>query len=45
LEDGQFESIVRLIESQMDLSMARLLATQAEDERVQDPSDDDGESS
>ncbi len=39
LSEGQFESIVRLIESQMDLSMARLLATQADDELVDSPDD------
>ncbi len=41
LSEDQFESIVRLIESQMDLSMERLLATQADDERVHEPGDDD----
>lgn len=39
LSEDQFESIVRLIESQMDLSMARLLATQADDELIDDPDD------
>ncbi len=41
ISEDQFESIVRLIESQMDLSMARLLATQADDERVHKPGNDD----
>lgn len=41
LSEDQFESIVRLIESQMDLSMARLLATQADDELVDTPDDNE----
>lgn len=41
LSEDQFSSIVRLIESQMDLSMERLLATAADDERVHTPGDDD----
>jgi len=34
ISDDQFQSIVRLIESQMDLSMDRLLATAADDDDV-----------
>ena len=41
LSEDQFESIVRLIESQMDLSMERLLATASDDERVHTPGEDD----
>lgn len=45
ISDSQFGSIVRLIESQMNLSMERLLATAHGDELVEDsdppPSDDD----
>lgn len=35
ISDTQFESIVRLIESQMDLSIERLLATQDVDEKLE----------
>ncbi len=48
ISDSQFQSIVRLIESQMDLSMERLLATAHGDESIEvegdetpPPSDDD----
>ncbi len=40
ISDDQFQSIVRLVESQMDLSMERLLATAADDEVVDSPGDD-----
>lgn len=38
ISESQFHSIVRLIESQMDLSMERLLATADGDEKIEDES-------
>jgi RNA polymerase sigma-70 factor (ECF subfamily) len=40
ISESQFQSIVRLIESQMDLSMERLLATADGDEKIEDQDDE-----
>jgi RNA polymerase sigma-70 factor (ECF subfamily) len=45
ISESQFHSIVRLIESQMDLSMERLLATAHGDEKLEDAEERKGETS